>query len=204
MPRQRLGVVLLIPAPVSTEIDALRKAVGEQQPHRIAPHLTLVPPVNVRNEEVDDAVAVLQRAAARQAGPMRLELGPVASFAPVSPTLHLAVGGDDIDRVHQLRDDVFTPPLERPLTHPFHPHVTLIEESMRIDEATQSLAGYRAECIVDRVHLMRESHDDDGVRIWRPVADAAFGQRAGVVGRGGLELELTPVGVLPPEAARWS
>jgi 2'-5' RNA ligase len=203
VPRQRLGVVLLIPPPVRTEVDALRRAVGEGDSARIAPHLTLVPPVNVRDAEVDAAVAVLQRAAASQPGPIRLELGPVTTFAPVSPTLHLAVGGD-VEAVHRLRDAVFVAPLERPLTHPFDPHVTLLEESTCIDEATASLAGYRAECTIGAVHLMRESRDEDGHRIWRPIADATFGARAGVVGRGGLELELAPTGVLPPEAARWA
>ena len=203
VPRQRLGVILLIPPPVRTEVDALRRAVGEGDVSRIAPHLTLVPPVNVRDDEVDAAVAVLQRAAATAVrGPIRLELGPVTSFAPVSPTLHLAVGGD-VEAVHRLRDAVFTPPLERPLTHPFDPHVTLIEESTRIEAATESLGGYRAECTIGSVHLMRESRDEDRNRIWRPIAESLLGQRGGVVGRGGLELDLTPTGALPPEASRW-
>jgi ribosomal protein S18 acetylase RimI-like enzyme len=193
---------MLVPPPVRIEIDALRRAVGEGESSRIAPHLTLVPPVNVRDEDLDAAVAVLQRAAAAQRGPIRLELGPVTSFAPVNPTLHLAVGGD-LDAVHRVRDAVFTAPLERPLTHPFDPHVTLVEESTHIDEAIASLAGYRAECTISAIHLMRESRDEDHNRIWRPIADAPFGRRPGVVGRGGLELELTPTGSLPPAAARW-
>lgn len=200
MPRQRLGAALLLPPPIGTEIDALRKAVGDDDIGRIAPHITLVPPVNVREEEIDAAVAVLQRAAAA-ASPLRLELGPVTTFAPVSPTLHLAVGGD-LDALHALRDAVFVPPLERTLTHPFVPHVTLVEESARIDDGVRALASYRAEVVIDRVHLMRESRDD-GARIWRPIAEGSFGARPAVIGRGGLELELTPTGVLPPEAERW-
>ena len=111
MPRQRLGVALLIPPPVAAEIDALRRAVGDEDVTRIAPHVTLVPPVNVREEEVDDAVAVLRRAAAA-VPPLRLELGPVTTFAPVSPTLHLAVGGD-VDGVRRLRDGHFRSPRRR-------------------------------------------------------------------------------------------
>ena len=201
MPRQRLGVALLIPQPVAGEIDALRRAVGDEDVTRIAPHVTLVPPVNVREEEVDDAVAVL-RAAAASVRPLRLELGPVTTFAPVSPTLHLAVGGD-VDGVHRLRDAVFVPPLERTLTHDFVPHVTLIEGTPHIEAGLVALAGYRAEVVVSSVHLLRETRDADGVRIWRPVADAALGRRPAVVGRGGLELELTTTGMLPPDAAAW-
>jgi 2'-5' RNA ligase len=201
MPRQRLGVALLIPPPIGTEIDALRKAVGDDDIGRIAPHVTLVPPVNVREDEIDAAVGVVHAAAQRTA-PLRLELGPVTSFAPVSPTLHLAVGGD-VEGLRRLRDAVFVPPLERSLTHDFVPHVTLIEDSDRIDHGTTALRDYRADVVIDRVHLLREVRDDDGRRAWRPIAEAPLGAKPAVVGRGGLELELTPTGALPPDAARW-
>ena len=202
MPRQRLGVALLIPPPVGTEIDGLRTAVGDDDTGRIAPHVTLVPPVNVREDEIDAAVAVVQRAAAST--PMlRLTLGPVTTFSPVSPTIHLEVGGD-LDPLHRLRDAVFVPPLERNLTHPFVPHVTLTEESDRIDAAVAALRDYRAEVVLDRVHLMRESRDDDGVRIWRPIANALLGATPAVIGRGGLELELETMSAPSPEAARFS
>ncbi len=201
MRRQRLGVALLLPPPVATEIDGLRRAVGDDGVARVAPHITLVPPVNVREEDVDDAVAVLRRAAARVA-PLRIELGPVTTFAPVSPTLHLAVGGD-LDGLQRLRDTVFVPPLERTLTHAFVPHVTLIEGTEHIAEGLVALAGYRAEVVLTRVHLLRESRDDDGVRIWRPIADAALGGKPAVIGRGGLEVELAVSGALPPEATTW-
>jgi 2'-5' RNA ligase/GNAT superfamily N-acetyltransferase len=201
MARQRLGVALLIPAPVAVEVDALRRAVGEPDVERVPAHITLVPPVNVREDEIDAAVAVLQAAAARTP-PLGLTLGPVTTFAPVSPTLHLAVGGD-VDGLRRLRDAVFVPPLERKLTHDFVPHVTLVEQSDRIDESIGVLAGYTAEVVLTSVHLLRETHDDDSGRRWRPIADAVLGARPAVIGRGGLELELTTSGALPPEARRW-
>lgn len=202
MSRQRLGVALLIPPPVGVEIDALRKAVGDDDVSRIAPHITLVPPVNVREEMIEDAVELLATAAAA-ISPLHLVLGPVATFAPVSPTLHLEVGGD-LDDLRALRDEVFAGPLLRNLTHPFVPHVTLIEDTTRIEAGLEALRGYRAEVTIQRVHLMRESRDDDGVRIWRPLADWLLGATTSVVGRGGVELELSPSGVLPPEAEQWA
>jgi len=201
MARQRLGVALLIPPPVGTEIDALRKALGDDDIDRVGPHLTLVPPVNVRDDEVDAAVAALHTAAGATP-PLRLVLGPVATFAPVSDTLHLAIGGD-VERLHALRDAVFVPPLERPLSNPFVPHVTLIERTARIEEGLAVLAGYQAEVVLDRVHLLREERTDEGRRTWRPIAESVLGAKTAVVGRGGLELELTPTGKLPPDADRW-
>jgi len=201
VPRQRLGVALLVPPPVSIEIDALRRALGETDVDRIPPHLTLIPPVNVREDDIAAGIRVLGDAAAT-CPPLRLQLGPVTTFAPASPTVHLAVGGD-VDEVHALRDRVFVPPLARTLTHEFVPHVTLVEGSDRIEESVRVLADYRAEVALERVHLMRESRREDGTRIWRPIADADLGRARAVVGRGGLPLELTTGGVLPMDADRW-
>src|SRR4051812_80170 len=179
--RSRLGVALLIPPPIAAEIDALRRAVGVADTTRIPPHLTLVPPVNVREVDLGGAYDVL-RDAARRSGPIRLELGPVTTFAPISPTIHLAVGGD-VDAVRALRDAVFVEPLERSLTHDFVPHVTITEESDRIEDAVRALRDYRCEVVIDRVHLLEEfRRPDDGERAWRPLADARLGARPAVIG----------------------
>jgi ribosomal protein S18 acetylase RimI-like enzyme len=99
---------------------------------------------------------------------------------------------------------VFRPPLERNLTWPFHPHVTLLDngDEATIRAAVDALAAVRFECVIDRVHLLREANED-GVRSWHPIAEAAFGGPS-VVGRGGLELELDVTERLPLDAAAWS
>ncbi|MDQ1402032.1 MAG: hypothetical protein QOG03_348, partial [Actinomycetota bacterium] len=71
----RLGVALLIPNPLAAEIDGLRRALGDGGLDRIPPHLTLVPPVNVREDRLSDALAVL-RNAGTGTRPFILELGP--------------------------------------------------------------------------------------------------------------------------------
>jgi 2'-5' RNA ligase/ribosomal protein S18 acetylase RimI-like enzyme len=188
VPRFRLGVALLLPPPVCHQVDGLRWALGDPALGRIPSHLTLVPPVNVREEAVPDALAVL-RAAAAETRPFRVSLGPVASFLPVNPVAYLAVGGD-LQALHVLRDRVFTRPLERPLTWAFVPHVTIADEAApdRIEAAVAALADFAAEVVFDRVHLLQQFDS----RVWRPIADVEFGAPA-VVGRGGpgMELELT-------------
>jgi 2'-5' RNA ligase/N-acetylglutamate synthase-like GNAT family acetyltransferase len=190
----------LLPDPVATKVDALRRAVGGAV-HRIPPHVTLVPPVNVREEHLDDAVAVLRRAAA-DTRPFRLPIGPTATFLPDNPVLFLAVD-DDADEVRRLRDTVFTDPLARHLTWPFHPHVTLLDSGSPDDvaAAATALRGYRTEVVLERVHLLEERRDE-GERVWRPIADAAF-RRPAVVGRGGLEVELEVTERPAPSVARW-
>jgi 2'-5' RNA ligase/predicted N-acetyltransferase YhbS len=190
MPKRRLGVALLLPPPFDREVDTLRRACDDGALGRIPSHLTLVPPVNVREDAMGDALRVL-RAAAASARPMTLQLGPPATFLPSNPTLYLAVSGPDAEGLRDLRDRVFAPPLEWPLTWAFVPHVTIADEMepARIAAAVEALAGYRATVTFERVHLLEESKTDAG-RVWRPIADASFAVPA-VVGRGGIELELT-------------
>jgi 2'-5' RNA ligase len=191
----RLGVALLVPSPIDAEVDGLRRALGDGALGRIPAHLTLVPPVNVREDRLSEALAVLRRAASATR-PFTVTLGPPATFLPDNPTVHLGVAGDD--SVHRLRDRVFVDPLARALTWPFVAHVTLADEAdpARITAALHALADYRVEVTFDRVHLLREGPG----RIWAPIADAAFAPAA-VVGRGGLPVELTVSARLDPDAA---
>jgi 2'-5' RNA ligase/GNAT superfamily N-acetyltransferase len=200
MARLRLGVALLLPDPVAPEVNGLRRAVGDTSLTRVPPHVTLVPPVNVREEQLGTALAVLRAAAAAAPHVITLTLGSPRSFLPTNPVLYLAVDGDMAD-LEALRDRVFKPPLERPLSWPFVAHVTLADEADpdRIQAATVALASYAAVARMDRVYLLREVRGERGRR-WEPLADVAFGAPA-VIGRGGLALELTASRLVDPEAA---
>jgi 2'-5' RNA ligase/ribosomal protein S18 acetylase RimI-like enzyme len=184
VPKVRLGVALLVPPPVDREIDALRKAAGDGSLGRIPAHCTLVPPVNVRDDRMMDALDVV-RAAAAATRPFTVGLGPPATFLPDNPVLQLPVSGDD---VIALRDRVFREPLARPLTWPFVAHVTIADEMApdRLSAGVSALADYRAEVTFDRVHVLQERPG----RVWEPIADAAFAAPA-VIGRGGLEVTIT-------------
>lgn len=188
-------MALLVPSPVDAEVDGLRRALGDGALGRIPAHLTLVPPVNVREDRLGAALSVLRTAAAATR-PFTLALGPPATFLPDNPTVHLAVAGD-AGPVRRLRDLVFVDPLARSLTWPFVPHVTLADEAEpgRIAAALAALADYRVDVTFTSVHLLREGPG----RIWAPIADAPFAAPA-VVGRGGLPVELTVSDRLDPEA----
>jgi len=188
MPRLRLGVALLLEPPVADEVDGLRRALGDRSLARVPPHVTLVPPVNVRVDEMGAVLAVM-RAAAAATPVLHLTLGPPETFLPANPVLYLPVGGD-VEIVHALRDRVFVPPLARTLTWPFVPHVTLADDAGadRVDASARVLAGYQAAVAVDRVHLLQEVRD--GEPRWQPLADVEFGPPS-VVARGGpLAVEL--------------
>ncbi len=195
----RLGVALLVPHPLDREIDTLRRATGDGTYGRVPAHLTLVPPVNVRQDGLADALAVL-RSAAAATRPFRVSLGPPTTFLPDNPVLYLPVEKGAAEVV-ALRERVFREPLARPLTWPFVPHVTVADEADPdcIAAAQMALAGYRTDVSFDRVHLLQEGPS----RVWQPVADVALGAPA-VVGRGGLPVELWAGEVLDPEAREFS
>jgi 2'-5' RNA ligase len=173
MSRRRLGVVLLLPEPAATEVDGLRRALGDGTLGRIPAHLTLVPPVNVREDDMPAALEVLRRSAT-QARPLDLRLGPAATFHPTTPVVYLAVGGN-VAALHDLRVRVFRPPLDRPLTLPFVPHVTLADELEvdRIPAAVSALADYVVDVRFEAVHVLEEGRG----RVWRPIADARLSHR---------------------------
>jgi len=197
MPRVRLASALLVPDPIAKEIDGLRRALGESL-DRVAPHLTLVPPVNVRVDEVDLALARLRTAAAT-VDPITVTLGPAVTFHPVNPVVYLEVSGD-VDAVHRVHDAIFEPPLARSMSHAFVPHVTLVESTTpaRIEAAIVALADYRIDVTFDAAHLLQE-HE----RRWRPIADARFAP-ALVVGRGGIETEITVSSLADPQVTEFA
>jgi 2'-5' RNA ligase/GNAT superfamily N-acetyltransferase len=199
MARSRLGVALLVPHPVDREVDALRRACGDGALGRIPAHLTLVPPVNVHDRQLDDAMALLRRVG-EATRPFTIGLGPPVTFLPDNPVLFLPVA-EGADRVRAVRDAVFAEPLHRPLTWPFVPHVTIADEAEpeRIRAALVALADYRASFVCERVHILRECRDAAGLRVWEPIADAGFRAPA-VVGRGGLPLQLDVSERPDPEA----
>ena len=199
MAKMRLGVALLMPPPLDREVDTLRRATGDGTFGRVPPHCTIVPPVNVRADRLEDALRVL-RAAAAATRPFEAQLGPPTTFLPDNPVLYLPFEAGAA-AVAALRQRVFEDPLARPLTWPFVPHVTVADEAdpERIATAQVALCDYRTDVSFDRVHLLQEGPG----RVWAPVADFRF-ETPAVVGRGGVEVELTVSEALDPAARSFA
>lgn len=174
MARRRLALALLVPEPVATEVDALRRALGDRQLDRIAPHLTIVPPINLADDLVADGLAVAA-AAVRGRHPISVTLGPVDTFSEASPVRFLAV--DPWHEVEALWASCWTGPFERPVTRPFHPHVTVDLDggpTTGPDPAIDLLAGYRAEVVFDRLTVLEHVVDEDGPH-WATYLSYRFG-----------------------------
>ncbi|HMQ28418.1 MAG TPA: GNAT family N-acetyltransferase, partial [Acidimicrobiales bacterium] len=121
--------------------------------------------------------------------------------------LYLALGGEAAQPRRHLQRPRVGGPFEGPPQHEsFVPHVTISIAAgpERVAAGIAALADYRAEVVVGHVHVLENRRDDElGHHGWRPVADAALGGRA-VVGRGGLELELTVSASADPDVKAWA
>ncbi len=188
--RVRVFVAIVFTDRVAAEIDGLRRALAPELIARLPPHCTLIPPQNVRVEEWASLEATIRVAAAASA-PFRLTLGPIGTFLPRTPVAYLACNAED-GVLESLRSRLAVGPLALPrrVERPFVAHCTL---TTRLSPAMASavsavLSPFRAATVVDRVVLLVQ--EDGPAHRWRPRADYLLGA-ASVLGRGGVELEMT-------------
>ncbi len=200
--RRRLFVALVLTGRAGAEVDGLRRALQPALCARVAPHLTLVPPVNLGAAAAGDVSALLGRVAADEA-PVRLALGPAATFLPRTPVVYLACADHDgtlAGLARRLSSGPLAPPPSRG-RRPFVPHVTLANrvEPRRAPAVLEALGSFRLEVGVDALTLLeQEPHPPQA---WQPVEQYAFGGRARLA-VGGLAIELTVMARPDPEAAR--
>ncbi len=196
----------MVPGRTADEIDGIRRALASGEIDRIAPHVTLVPPVNVREDDIP-AACDLVRAVAAEFAPLALELGPPTSFLPRNPVCFLAVSGATgvLESLGGLVSKLSTRPLAAPPARrvlPFVPHVTINQqmEPGRIATAVAALAAYQAAVVFEAVTLLEFVEAE---RRWVALCDAPFGAPV-VVGRGGVEIELSLSEQLDPGETDWS
>jgi 2'-5' RNA ligase/8-oxo-dGTP pyrophosphatase MutT (NUDIX family) len=170
VPKRRLGVVVLLPEPVATHVQAWRRALREPTHARIAPHLTLAPPQAVAEERLPAAVALVDGAAAG-GRPAAVTLHGTGTFLPDCPVTYLAVA-DGATALAALEAALRTDPLGR-RTHPFLPHVTVAQElpPAELEAAAADLAGFHAGFPLAEIALMAQDAD----RLWRPLHLATVG-----------------------------
>ncbi len=201
--RRRLLVALTVTGRAAAEIDGLRRALGGSGLGRIAPHITLVPPVNVRNVEIVDVLRLVRTVAADD--PAEVRIGPAHTFAPRTPVVYLAVNGDTA-RIVELQRRLAAPPLVPAaprVGRPFVPHITIggRVERVKIVAALQVLANFELAAMLSTVALCEQ--DDQAPRHpWRVIADVILGSGS-TVGRGGRELTFVGSTMLDLETAAW-
>jgi 2'-5' RNA ligase len=166
-----IGVAIGLPEPFGTELTTWRERLGDPLALAIPPHVTLIPPTELDDDQLAAVEAHLELVAAQQ-WPFDIQLRGTGSFRPVSPVVFvaLAAGISDCERVERA---VRRGPLGGVPKFNYHPHVTVAHDVPPdvLDRAFGALADYEAKFPVAHFGLFERG--DDGV--WRTERDFAFG-----------------------------
>jgi 2'-5' RNA ligase len=148
-----IGVSIAVPEPWGTELQQYRIGVGDQSATRIPTHVTLVPPYEVADTELDHVLLHLEQVA-RRTSSFEVHLRGTGTFRPVSPVVFVDVV-EGIGHLEQLAADVRSGPLVVEHTFPYHPHVTIAHDlpEAALEQAFVELERYDAAFDVDRMWL---------------------------------------------------
>lgn len=144
-----LGVVVSVPEPWAELLVEWRGKCGDPQATLVPPHVTLLPPTEVPIGTRPAITEHLSRVAA-QHPPFDMHLSGTGTFRPISEVVFVAVALGIAD-CELIATDVRTGPLARPLSFPYHPHVTVAHDvpADMLDMAYAGLADVHAEFRVD-------------------------------------------------------
>jgi 2'-5' RNA ligase len=170
MARRDFGVAFGLPEPYTSELQGWRERLGDPNAAGIPPHVTLLPPTALPEEQIEEVEEHLRLVAASER-PFTMHLRGTATFRPVSPVVFvpLVQGIADCERVEAK---VRSGPLQREISFPYHPHVTVAHDlgEAALDRAFLSLKDYEAQFEVWGFTLFEQ--DRQGV--WRPQRDFPF------------------------------
>lgn len=166
-----IGVAIPIPDPYGTMLREKRADFGDPMAETVPSHVTLMPPTEVKEDELDIVCTALERAAA-SLPPFPMRLRGTGTFRPVSPVVFVAVS-QGISYTEMLATCVRTA-LEAPEpSFPFHPHVTVAHnlDDASLDRAYDELSTFECQFIVNAFALY---HHEDGSG-WVPQRGFALG-----------------------------
>jgi 2'-5' RNA ligase len=159
-----IGVALAIPEPWASELQDYRASLGDATATLIPTHITLVPPIELADDDVAEVEDHLDRVASSTAG-FDVHLRGTGTFRPVSPVVFVTVARG-ISQCEQLAERVRSGPLDIEVSFPYHPHVTIahhLEDDM-LDQAFEELSDFECAFSARQFHLYR--HEDESG--WRP------------------------------------
>jgi 2'-5' RNA ligase len=153
-----IGVAVAIPEPWARELQEYRISIGDETAQMIPTHITLVPPVELRDgalPEVEEHLACV----ADTFEPFRIHLRGTGTFRPVSPVVFVSLV-EGISQTELLADAVRRGPLAHQLSFPYHPHVTIAHhlDDSTLDRAFTELADY--ECVFRAEEFQLFEHDE--------------------------------------------
>jgi 2'-5' RNA ligase len=159
-----IGVAVAIPEPWATQLQDYRTSVGDTMAATIPTHITLVPPTEVTDDELEKIEAHLESAAS-DVPAFGVHLRGTGTFRPVSPVVFVSLV-QGISQCEQLAAAVRRGPLAVELAFPYHPHVTVAHDVAegQLDRAFDELADFECAFDVDDFRLYVHDHE----RGWTP------------------------------------
>jgi 2'-5' RNA ligase len=154
-----LGVLITIPEPHASVLADWRRRVGDDLGELIPPHVTLLRPTSVDQDDLAAVRAHLAKAA-EAASPFPMHLLGTGTFRPTSPVVFIQVARG-IAECQSLEASIRSGPLLRDLDFTYHPHVTVAQEvpDAALDEAYEGLANFGARFPVDHFSLFCSAGD---------------------------------------------
>jgi 2'-5' RNA ligase len=159
-----IGVALAIPQPWANELQDYRTSVGDATATMIPTHITLIPPVEVSEDDLAGIEDHLAEVAGRSSS-FHIHLRGTGTFRPVSPVVFVTVV-EGISACEQLAWALRRGPLDVRLQFPYHPHVTIAHHlpDEALDRAFKELEGF--ECVFDAEAFCLYVHDEE--KGWQP------------------------------------
>ena len=154
-----IGVSISVPEPWGSRLQDFRVSNGDGQGASIPTHITLVPPIELRSDRLDEVERHLD-AVATATTAYRVHLRGSGTFRPVSPVVFVNLV-EGISQTEQLAHACRSGPLATHLNYPYHPHVTvahLLDDEL-LDRAFDELAGFECSFTAAAFHLY--VHDPD-------------------------------------------
>lgn len=166
-----IGVALAIPEPWASELQDYRTSIGDSTATQIPTHITLVPPTEVNENDINEVHEHLTRAAVRHP-PFRVLLRGTGTFRPISPVVFAAVA-EGISACEMLAAELRRGPLTQQLNFPYHPHVTIAHhlDEAALGRAFVELADFTCSFMAD--HFMLYVHEEGTG--WRPTREFPLG-----------------------------
>lgn len=129
-----LGVSISIPSPAREQIEALRKSCthpdnpsSEASLFFIAPHLTILPPHPVENQQVGEIINTISKLS-KNFSPFQVQLRGSNTFLPTSPVTYVALARG-VDECAELEGCLRKAGLGAQKRFDFIPHVTIAQDS---------------------------------------------------------------------------
>lgn len=166
------GVILTIPEPWGSQLHAARAGFGDPLAALVPPHITILPPTEIAEEDLaafEDHLA----AVCADNDPFEVALRGTGTFRPVSPVVFVQVSRG-IGCCERLERAVRSGPVLRELEFNYHPHVTVAHhlDDATLDRAYAELADFGCTFTAGSLDLYEQGADC----VWQPVRSHPLGE----------------------------